>query len=138
MHEWAVAESIVLTVLKEAEKNGMRFLDRIVLRIGELQRMEKDILCFAMESIFRHYGYELSEKNFDILEEPAFFKCHVCETEWPYVEVLRSMGEEEKEFIHFIPEVAHGFIKCPSCGSSDFELERGRGVVIESISGRIC
>ncbi|MCX7858130.1 MAG: hydrogenase nickel incorporation protein HypA [Deltaproteobacteria bacterium] len=138
MHEWAVAESIVLTVIQEAEKNNLKSLERITLRIGELQKMEKDILCFAMESLFKDQGYNISRDSFLIYEEPAVFKCNFCGNSWAYAEALNHISEEEKEFIHFIPEVAHGFLKCSSCGSADFELEKGRGVIVESIIGETC
>lgn len=138
MHEWAVAEAIVLAVIKEAKKNGLKSLNQIVLKIGELQRMDKDVLCIAMESLFKEYGYELSLSNFFIQDEPASFKCNFCGSEWPYSQVFDLISEDEREYIHFLPEIAHGFIKCPSCGSFDYELEKGRGVIIESIVGERC
>ncbi len=39
------------------------------------------------------------------------------------------------ESIHFIPEVAHTYIKCPKCGSPDFEIIKGRGIWLEKIKG---
>jgi hydrogenase nickel incorporation protein HypA/HybF len=135
MHEWAIAESIVLTVVKEAEKRGLRSLDQIVLRIGELQKMEKEVLCLAMESLFSEYGYEVPKSKFLIYEEPGVFQCNFCGTEWEYSDSTGFLSEDEKEKIHFLPEVAHGFMKCPSCGSFDFEVKKGRGVLIESIVG---
>jgi hydrogenase nickel incorporation protein HypA/HybF len=39
----------------------------------------------------------------------------------------------EAEAVHFIPELAHAFLQCPSCGSPDFEMLAGRGVSIGSI-----
>ena len=39
------------------------------------------------------------------------------------------------EAIHFIPELAHAFLECPSCQSPDFELLQGRGVSIGAIEG---
>jgi len=45
------------------------------------------------------------------------------------------MDEETSEAIHFVPEMAHVYIKCPSCDSPDFEVLEGRGVILASISG---
>ncbi|MDR0318462.1 MAG: hydrogenase maturation nickel metallochaperone HypA, partial [Nitrososphaerota archaeon] len=39
------------------------------------------------------------------------------------------------EAIHFVPEAAHTFIKCPKCGSPDFEITSGRGIWLDSIQG---
>ena len=44
-----------------------------------------------------------------------------------------TIDEDTKEAIHFLPEVAHSFISCPSCGSADFRVDRGRGLTISSI-----
>ena len=43
------------------------------------------------------------------------------------------MTEETREAIHFLPEAAHAFVRCPSCGSPDFAVSKGRGVSIKSI-----
>jgi hydrogenase nickel incorporation protein HypA/HybF len=45
------------------------------------------------------------------------------------------VSEDTAEAIHFVPEVAHTYIKCPSCGSPDFEIVEGRGVWLENIKG---
>jgi hydrogenase nickel incorporation protein HypA/HybF len=45
------------------------------------------------------------------------------------------MDKEVSEAIHFVPEMAHVYIKCPSCGSPDFEVVEGRGVWLQSIKG---
>jgi hydrogenase nickel incorporation protein HypA/HybF len=48
---------------------------------------------------------------------------------------LRSLDEEAREAIHFLPEAAHAYIRCPKCGSPDFEILSGRGVWLESVRG---
>jgi hydrogenase nickel incorporation protein HypA/HybF len=45
-------------------------------------------------------------------------------------------GEETSEAVHFVPEMAHVYLKCPKCGSPDFEIAEGRGVWLASIKGR--
>ncbi len=47
----------------------------------------------------------------------------------------KELGENEQEAIHFVPEAAHAFIRCPACGSPDFEISKGRGVWVERITG---
>ncbi|MEM4169637.1 MAG: hydrogenase maturation nickel metallochaperone HypA, partial [Thermoproteota archaeon] len=46
-----------------------------------------------------------------------------------------ELDENMLEAIHFLPEVSHAYVKCPNCGSPDFEVTGGRGVWIESIKG---
>ena len=55
--------------------------------------------------------------------------------EWLFGEAIKGLSEEQSEAIHFIPEVAHVYIRCPECESPDFEFVKGRGVWIESIEG---
>ena len=37
--------------------------------------------------------------------------------------------------IHFVPELAHAYLRCPDCSSADFEVLGGRGVSIDAIEG---
>ena len=43
--------------------------------------------------------------------------------------------DDAAEAIHFVPELAHAFMRCPDCGSPDFEVAAGRGVAISGIEG---
>jgi hydrogenase nickel incorporation protein HypA/HybF len=60
-------------------------------------------------------------------------KCKVCEHEW--ILSREKLDENTAEAIHFIPEVAHTYIKCPRCRSPDFEMLEGRGVWLQTIKG---
>ena len=53
MHEWALAESIVLTALDAAKKEKMKKITEIDIQIGELQQIEQDIFEFAIEEIIK-------------------------------------------------------------------------------------
>ena len=41
----------------------------------------------------------------------------------------------ESESIHFVPELAHAFLRCPDCDGADFEVVAGRGVVLQELEG---
>jgi hydrogenase nickel incorporation protein HypA/HybF len=45
------------------------------------------------------------------------------------------MEKENAEAIHFVPEIAYVYIRCPNCKSPDFEIMQGRGVWLERIRG---
>ena len=45
------------------------------------------------------------------------------------------MTADDLEAIHLLPETIHVYGRCPSCGSPDFEVVRGRGVSIGSVRG---
>jgi hydrogenase nickel incorporation protein HypA/HybF len=76
----------------------------------------------------------MKDAKFVIEAVPASFKCRKCSREWK----LKSekLDKTTGEAIHFVPEMAHVYLKCPQCGSPDFEVKEGRGVWLASIKGR--
>jgi len=130
MHEWALAEAVILTASQIAEKEGLKEVTEVKIKIGELQQIEQDIFEFALSQLKNE---RLMNTRFVIETVKVEFECMVCGHKWVFAK--EKLGEDEKEGIHFVPEVAHAFIKCPKCGSSDFEILQGRGVWIESMKG---
>ena len=130
MHEWALAEAILASALQIAEKEKLKEVTEVTVRIGELQQVEPSILRFALRElkseIFRN-------AKFHILRAKTTLKCRVCGTSWQFD--LKKLDKATAEAIHFVPEVAHTYIKCPKCGSPDFEIAKGRGVWLENIKG---
>ena len=53
MHEWALAESILVAAVEAAEKEKLKTITEIRIGIGELQQIEQDIFEFALEEIIR-------------------------------------------------------------------------------------
>jgi hydrogenase nickel incorporation protein HypA/HybF len=131
MHEWALAEAVVSTVVREAEKEKLKEVMRVKVRVGELGQIEVDAFEFVLKTIFQSHSLS---PEVEIGVEKGALECNVCGQEWEYGN--GDKDKEEWELIHFLPEVAHAYMKCPRCGSRDFKIVRGRGVVIESIEGR--
>jgi len=128
VHEWALAEAIVKSVYElVADKPGR--VEEVCVVIGELQNIEQDVLRWALVEISK--GTELEGVEFKLEIEEAEFKCRTCGYEWNLSGT--SLSEDEREAIHFIPEVVHSFLKCPNCGSPDFKVVRGRGVWIRYV-----
>jgi hydrogenase nickel incorporation protein HypA/HybF len=130
MHEWALAEAVAATVDRVLrEHRGARLL-AVTVRIGELQRIEREVFEQGLEACLqdRPYGPELF--RYEI--EEASFRCNLCGREWPLGSVA-GLGQEELEAIHFLPETAHVYLRCPECGSPDFRLHSGRGIGVASI-----
>lgn len=130
MHEWALAEAILTSATELAEKEGLKEVTEITIRIGELQQVERSILRFAISEMKPPL---LKETKFHILKAKTRLRCRVCGTAWSFNS--KGMDEATAEAIHFVPEVAHSYIKCPKCGSPDFEIASGRGVWLESVKG---
>jgi hydrogenase nickel incorporation protein HypA/HybF len=99
--------------------------------IGELQQVEHDIIEFALDQLRTH---RMKGAKFVIEAVPARFRCRKCSHEWQLD--TGKLDDVTGEAIHFIPEMAHVYLKCPGCGSPDFEVTEGRGVWLASIKGR--
>jgi len=130
MHEWALAEAVIAAALQIAEKEGLEEVTEVKLKVGELQQIEQDILEFALLQL---KPAKFRKTKFRIEVSKAELKCRVCKNEWFFKK--ERLDENIAEAIHFLPEVAHTYMKCPRCGSPDFEILQGRGVWLESIKG---
>ena len=51
MHEWALAESIVLAAVETAQKEKLKTITEVTVHIGELQQIEKEIFLFALNEL---------------------------------------------------------------------------------------
>ena len=130
MHEWALAEGVISTATKFALENDLIKVTEVVIMLGELQQVEHEVLEFAFEQLKTPL---FNEAKFILKSQQAKFKCRKCGNEWTFK--AQGMTEEVSEAIHFVPEMAHVYIKCPGCGSPDFEVSEGRGVWLATIKG---
>jgi hydrogenase nickel incorporation protein HypA/HybF len=119
MHEWALAEAVASFVHEKVKKP-----ERMKIRLGELQNIDEEIFLFALKEL-------IGQVDVEIENEECTLRCNVCKKEIK----LKDINEEEREMIHFLPEAVHAFVSCPFCGSKDFSIEKGRGVVVESVEG---
>ncbi len=130
MHEWALAEAVIAAASEVAEKEQLRKITEVKIRIGELQQVDHEILEFALSQL----KTAKSDKAKYILErEKARLKCRSCGHEWIFDRT--KLDQPSAEAVHFIPEVAHTYIKCFNCGSPDFDVLEGRGILLESVKG---
>ncbi len=127
-----MAESVIKTAVEYAGTEKLKKLKETGVLFGELQAIDKEIFLFALEELRKQYPAAASCK-FKIIAEPAAFRCKACAHEFPLKGLKKT--KDEAEFIHFIPEMAHTFMKCPKCKSPDFEIARGRGVSISYLKG---
>ena len=130
MHEWALAEAVIIAAGKIAEKEKLREVREVTIKLGELQQVEEDILRFALSQL-KPANFKNTE--FHITKARTTLRCRVCGNNWLFKR--NKLDENTAEAIHFVPEVAHSYIKCPKCGSPDFEIIEGRGIWLENIKG---
>jgi hydrogenase nickel incorporation protein HypA/HybF len=130
MHEWALAELILASAKQVAEQGNLNEVTEITIKVGELQQIEPSILRFALSQM----KTEIFKKTkFHIHKVKSTLKCRVCGTTWEFS--LKKIDKAKAEAIHFVPEAAHTYVKCPKCGSPDFEIVSGRGVWLDNIKG---
>src|SRR3990170_8007653 len=128
MHEWALAEAVIAAAQQIAEKEKLKEVKEVTVKIGELQQIERGILQFAFSQL---KPARFKNAKFRIVKAKTELKCRVCGNTWLFSK--QKLDESTAEAIHFVPEVAHTYIRCPKCGSPDFEISEGRGVWLENI-----
>lgn len=135
MHEYALADAVVTAALDAAAKERMRRIHRIDVRVGELQRISRDLFEFALKEVLPAAESRLETTEIVVTIEPARFRCRPCGREFALADTPPPADKREAEAIHFIPELAHAYLRCPGCRSADFEVIEGRGVSIGAIEG---
>ena len=139
MHEWAIAEGIVSTVVSFSLKEGAKKVTKVVISVGELSQLNLEILRDAIKELSEGTIMEGAEIVFQV--EEAMFKCSSCGFSWSFSSVKKNLlrmfcGEDVEECdnpVHYVPDLVNVFLRCPKCGSPDFEISSGRGVKIVSV-----
>jgi len=132
MHEWSLAQAVIYTAIEYQKKNKLKKISEMRIKLGELQQIDREIFEFALKEISQ---LKKIKSNIKIEIERAGLKCRVCGHKWKFDNAAKKLDEDEAEFIHFVPDVAHIYLRCPKCKSPDFEIIKGRGVWVESIKG---
>lgn len=135
MHELALAEAVIRAAVDTAAQTGISRLTRIVVQIGELQSIDRETFEFALREVIPAFEPRVAAMQIDLELEPARLRCRPCGREFALAESEGPAGEGESEAIHFIPELAHAFVRCPDCDSPDFEVTAGRGVLLRLLEG---
>jgi hydrogenase nickel incorporation protein HypA/HybF len=127
MHEWALAEAVLDSISEHA---GEGIVTRVRVRFGELQRVDPEIFRTGLDALSSRYPFDPGVVEVEV--ERAGFRCVGCGNEWTLDDVS-GLDDVKEEAIHFLPEAAHVYLRCPECGSADFEIVAGRGVSIAEI-----
>ncbi len=135
MHEWALAEAVIKTAINAAEKENIQKITNITVQLGELQQIDEEIFRYALDELVELYADHFLKVQIELLIEKTQLRCNNCDHIWMFDSMKDSLGKDEAEAIHFIPEVAFVHTRCPKCGSPDFQVTQGRGVSLSSIQG---
>lgn len=134
MHEWALAESILAAAEAAATDQHLKKISRLTVNLGELQHIDRGILRFALNELAKERPH-FTKTRFTFRTEKTTFSCIACTHHFTLKETKIPLTPEEKEAIHFIPEAALSYVRCPHCGSPDYHILTGRGVTLATITG---
>jgi hydrogenase nickel incorporation protein HypA/HybF len=135
MHEMALAEAVIATAVDAARGRKISRLTRLAVTVGELQNIDSSAFEFALKELGAAAEPALASAEITVEREPARFRCRPCGREFRLGGGTAPEGEAESEAIHFVPELAHAYLRCPDCRSPDFEVIEGRGVAIATLEG---
>jgi hydrogenase nickel incorporation protein HypA/HybF len=111
VHELAVTQNLLDTVLNEAKTARAKKVTRVNLIIGELSGVASDSVQFYFDILKK--DTTAGEATIDFKPVPAQLKCRDCQTDF----------HPQDEAIWL----------CPDCGSYSIEIIEGRDCYIESI-----
>jgi hydrogenase nickel incorporation protein HypA/HybF len=112
MHEYSVTKSLVELCNKEADKNNIKMISKICLKVGKFTGFSPDSIQFYFE--YLKVNTKCSSAKIEFEEMPIKIKCHEC-------------GKH-----HVIDEP---ILLCPDCGSEKIDLLSGREFFVASIEG---
>ena len=120
MHEASIAQSIVQTVLREAEKQNAVRVVSVEIEIGDLTFLGIDQVAFWVETGFEETIAEKANVVFKRVK--GIVRCKECGYEG-------NIKIEEDPAYHLnLPTFA-----CPKCGSTKIEITEGREALIRRI-----
>ncbi len=127
MHEFSLVQGIISSLLETAEKRNARVLS-FEVRVGELAQFDIGLVRALLNEL--RAGTPLEGAKAVVRRESSKVKCLSCGSVWGFNDVVRSMSEDEREVVHYFPELLSSYTRCPSCSKSYFEIEGGRSVRI--------
>ena len=67
MHEWALAEAVIKTATEIAQKEDLKQVNEVTVKIGELQQVERPIFRFALTQLkpasFKNAKFHLTHRE---------------------------------------------------------------------------
>lgn len=125
-----IVSGIIEAVSNYAKQEGGRVV-RFKVAVGELASFSIELIRELLRNLVK--GTELEEAEFSVEAEKAEVRCLSCGATLGFSELIEPLPEDEREMIHFLPELVSSFSKCPRCGGRDFVIESGRSVRVVEV-----
>lgn len=115
MHELGAALELFKVVEEKGKENNLKKVTKVTVKVGEASGIESDFLRHSfLDHIFP--GTIADGADLEIVIEKVAEMCKDCETK---IDVSKD----------------EPVMKCPSCGSSKFEITGGKDIYVDSIEG---
>lgn len=142
MHEFTVAQSIVDSVLHEAQIHNAKKVNEIDVDVGELMQVDIDVLEKALVLLLD--GPLMKETKARLHLTHARFSCRKCGHDWLMEESKKQLSAVADELLvrepdskelplHFLPYLYPVFLHCGRCGSADIEVPQGEEIVLRRV-----
>ena len=131
MHELSLVQGIIDSVQETSKQRGGKVLS-FEVRVGELAQFDLRLVRQLLNEL--KTGTPLKNAKVVVRVEKSKVKCSSCGSVWRFKDVVRPMSGDEREVVHFFPELLNSYTRCPSCSKSYLEIEEGRSVRIASVS----
>ncbi|MGA2199937.1 MAG: hydrogenase/urease maturation nickel metallochaperone HypA [Nitrososphaerales archaeon] len=142
MHELSVAQSIVEFVVEQADENRADRVSEVDVQVGEVMRVDAAVLKKALGALM--VGPRLAGARVSVSVERASFSCQKCGSRWDMKDAEKQLSgvsdsllvrepESNEVPLHFLPGLYTAFLRCPSCGSTDFAATQGEDVRVTKV-----
>jgi Zn finger protein HypA/HybF involved in hydrogenase expression len=131
LHELSLVEGIIEAVEEEAKGRGGN-VRSFKVKVGELAQFDLRLVRELLREL--RQGTPLQSTRVRVELERAKIRCLTCNSEWNFDDVIGHMSADEKEVVHFLPELFSCYFRCPSCSKSYFEIEQGRSVRVAEVT----
>src|SRR4030067_3324756 len=109
MHEWALAEAVVTAASEIDEKQHLKEIIEVRIKVGQLQQIDDEIFKFALEQV---KTVEFKNTIFRVESAKATLKCRSCNKKWFFDK--DELDENTAESIPILREIAHTYISSPT------------------------
>ena len=117
-------------VEETADAKGGRVMS-FKVGIGELAQFDTHLVRQLLSDLRK--GTPLEEAEVVVQTEKSKIRCLSCGADLDFQELIGPLSDDEREMVHFLPELLSSFSKCPSCSKSYFEIEEGRSVRVAEV-----
>jgi hydrogenase nickel insertion protein HypA len=127
LHELSLVQGIIDTVKETADRKGGK-VRRVRVGVGELAQFDIKLVRQLLEEL--KDGSLPQGATVTVEPEKSKIKCLGCGRLWEFQELAGPLTRDEREMVHFLPELLSSCAKCPTCSKSYFEIQEGRSVRI--------